>query len=81
LQDFKENGLKIKEGLAWTTARSFMGLSNHSPNYNFNLVFGSEVMLPFKVQLPSLRVAMQFTDPDENTQVRLAKLEALDELS
>ena len=45
----------------------------------YNLVFSSEVVLPLEVQLPSLRVAMQFTDPDENTQVRLAKLEALDE--
>ena len=42
-------------------------------------MFGSEVVLPLEVQLPSLRVAMQFTDSDENTQVRLAELEALDE--
>jgi len=43
------------------------------------LVFGLEVVLPFEVQLPSLRVALQFTDPDENIQVRLAELEALAE--
>ena len=36
-------------------------------------------MLPLEVQLPSLRVAMQFTYPNENAQVRLAELEALDE--
>jgi len=36
-------------------------------------------VLPLEVQLPSLRVAMQFTDPNENAQVRLAELEALDE--
>jgi len=45
----------------------------------YNLVFGLKVVLPLEMQLPSLRVAMQFTDPDENTQVRLAKPEALDE--
>jgi len=44
-----------------------------------NLVFSSEAMLPLKLQLLSLRVVMQFTDTDENTQVRLAELEALDE--
>jgi len=36
-------------------------------------------MPPLEVQLPTPRVAMQFTDLDENTQVRLAELEALDE--
>jgi len=45
----------------------------------YNLVFGSEVVLPLKVQLDSLRVAMQFIDPNENAQVRLAELEVLDE--
>jgi len=45
----------------------------------YNLVFGSEAVLPLEVQLPSLRVAMQFTDPNENAQVRFAELEALDE--
>jgi len=45
----------------------------------YNLVLGSEAVLPLKVQLLSLIVAMQFTDLDENTQVRLAKLKALDE--
>jgi len=43
------------------------------------LVFGSEAVLPLEIQLPSLRVAMQFTDPNENAQVRFAELEALDE--
>ena len=45
----------------------------------YNLVFGSEVVLSLEVQLLSLRVDMQFIDPDENTQLRLAELEALDE--
>jgi len=45
----------------------------------YNLVFGLEAVLPLELQLPSLRVAMQFTDPNENAQVRLAELEALDE--
>jgi len=45
----------------------------------YNLVFSLEVVLPLELQLPSLRVAMQFTNPNENAQVRLAKLEALDE--
>jgi len=44
-----------------------------------NLVFGSEARLPLEVQFPSLRVAMQFTNPNENVQVRLVELEALDE--
>jgi len=45
----------------------------------YNLVFGSEAVLPLEVQLPSLRAAMQVTDINENAQVRLAELEALDE--
>ncbi|KAI5349072.1 hypothetical protein L3X38_001959 [Prunus dulcis] len=45
----------------------------------YNLVFGSEPVLPLEVQLPSLRVALQLTNPDENANVRLAELEALDE--
>jgi len=45
----------------------------------YNLVFHSKTMLPLEVQLLCLRVAVQFTDPDENTQVRLVELEALDE--
>jgi len=45
----------------------------------YTLAFGAEAMLPLEVQLPSLRVAMQFIDPNENAQVRLAELEALDE--
>jgi len=36
-------------------------------------------MLPLEVQLHSLRVAMQFTDPNENVRVRLAEVEMLDE--
>jgi len=56
-----------------TTGRTATGCAS------YNFVFGSEAVLPREVQLPSLRVAMQFTGLDENTQVRLAELEALDE--
>ncbi|KAI5350690.1 hypothetical protein L3X38_003581 [Prunus dulcis] len=45
----------------------------------YNLVFGSEAVLPLEVQLPSSRVALQLTNPDENANVRLAELETLDE--
>jgi len=45
----------------------------------YNLVSSLEVVLSLEVQLPSLRVAMKFTNPNENVQVRLAELEALDE--
>ncbi|CAL8087446.1 unnamed protein product [Prunus armeniaca] len=45
----------------------------------YNLVFGSEAILPLEVQLASLRVALQLTNPNENANVRLAELEALDE--
>ena len=45
----------------------------------YNLVFGSEAVLPLEVQIPSLRIVTQLTTPDENVQVRLAELEALDE--
>ncbi|CAL2257467.1 unnamed protein product [Prunus armeniaca] len=45
----------------------------------YNLVFGSEAVLQIEVQLPLLRVALQLTNPDENANVRLAELEALDE--
>jgi len=45
----------------------------------YNLVFDSKVVLHLKVQLPSFRVTMQITNPNKNTQVRLAELKALDE--
>ena len=45
----------------------------------FNLVFGSEAVLPLEIQLPSLRVAVLQMDPDENARVRLAELESMDE--
>ncbi|XP_020424450.1 uncharacterized protein LOC109950311 [Prunus persica] len=44
----------------------------------YNLVFGSKAVLPLEVQLPS-RVALQLTNPNENANVRLAELEAVDE--
>ena len=45
----------------------------------YNLVFRLEAVLALEMQFPTLRVAMQFTELGENTQVRLAELEALDE--
>ena len=45
----------------------------------YNLVYGSEAVLPLEIQLPSLRIATQLTSPDENAKIRLAELEALDE--
>ena len=56
-----------------TTVRTATGCTPYS------LVFGSEAVLPLEVQLPSLRIATQLMAPDENVQVRLAELEALDE--
>jgi len=44
----------------------------------YNLVFDSKVVLSLEVQLPFVRVAIQFTGSDENTRVRSAKLEAFD---
>ena len=56
-----------------TTTRTSTGCTS------YNLVFGSEAVLPLEIQLPSLRVAVQLTDPEENVKIRLAELEALDE--
>jgi len=56
-----------------TTVRTATGCTPYS------LVFGSEAVLPLEVQLPSLRIATQLMAPEENVQVRLAELEALDE--
>ncbi|KAI5323827.1 hypothetical protein L3X38_032900 [Prunus dulcis] len=39
----------------------------------------AEAVIPLEVQFPLLRVALQLTNPDENANVRLAELEALDE--
>ncbi|KAI5338990.1 hypothetical protein L3X38_018262 [Prunus dulcis] len=45
----------------------------------YSLVYGSKVMLPLEIQLPSLRVATHLVNPYEKVKVRLAELEALDE--
>ena len=43
-------------------------------------MYGVEAVLPLKIQIPSLRIAIQEgLSEDENHQLRLAKLEALDE--
>lgn len=49
-------------------------------NTPYQLVFGGEPILPLDVQLPSLRIAIQESFPnDENAKLRLQELEALDE--
>ena len=46
----------------------------------YQLIFGTEVVLPLEIQIPSLRVALreEITD-EENTTLRLEELESLDE--
>ena len=70
-----------REGIGINDYPKLFGLIE--PQLELQLVlspmFGSEAALPLDVQLPSLRVVMQFTDLDENTQVRLVEMEALDE--
>ena len=46
----------------------------------YALVYGVEAVLPLEIQIPSLRIAIQegFRG-DENDQLRLIELEALDE--
>jgi len=46
----------------------------------YALVYGMEVVLPLEIQIPSLRIVLQegFNE-DENHQLRLLELEALDE--
>lgn len=43
----------------------------------YNLVFGSEVLLPFEAQLLLLKIATQLTTPGKNVKVRLVELEAI----
>ncbi|XP_028053950.1 uncharacterized protein LOC114258243 [Camellia sinensis] len=46
----------------------------------YSLVFGEEVVLPLEVQIPSLRVAIQKSlTEDESERVRLVELQTLDE--
>jgi len=54
-----------------------MGLSNHSSNIDWlhTIQFG----FPFRSCATPVLKSGQFTDPNENTQVRLAELEGLDE--
>jgi len=60
-----------------------MGLSHNSenPNESYTVLFGIRVrsLLPLKIQIPSLRVALttEMTN-EENHWLRLQKLEALD---
>ena len=58
----------------WTTYRT----STHATPYS--LVYGIEAVLPLERQIPSLWIAIQerLTN-EENTQLRLEELEALDE--
>lgn len=46
----------------------------------FSLVYGCEAVLPLEIQIPSLRVAVQYDmTPDDNAKLRLIELESLDE--
>ncbi|XP_068225219.1 uncharacterized protein [Palaemon carinicauda] len=46
----------------------------------YALVYGAEAVLPIEVKIPSLRTAVEHgLEEEENTRVRLAELESLDE--
>ncbi|KAG9442524.1 hypothetical protein H6P81_018378 [Aristolochia fimbriata] len=61
----------------WAYRTSFQTPIQSTP---YSLVYGTEAMLPLKVQLPSLRIAMrEGLTTEECAQLRLAELESLDE--
>ncbi|XP_020421339.1 uncharacterized protein LOC109949658 [Prunus persica] len=66
---------RLPEAL-WAYRTTIRNSTGYSP---YNLVYGAEAVIPLEVQFPLLRVALQLTNPDENANVRLAELEALDE--
>ena len=46
----------------------------------YSLVYGTEAILPLEVEIPSLRVALQYkTTDEERKRIRLDELDALDE--
>ncbi|XP_075098858.1 uncharacterized protein LOC142175767 [Nicotiana tabacum] len=67
---------KIGEAL-WANRTTFKTATQATP---YSLVYGIEAVLPLEQQIPSLRIAIQEgLTSKENTQLRLADLEALDE--
>ena len=68
--------IKLSEAL-WAYPTTHRTATNATP---YNLVFGSEAVLPLEVQLPSLRVAMHSgLTTDQQAKLRYEELEALDE--
>jgi len=61
----------------WAYRTTYRMPSQSTP---YVLVYGVEVVLPLKIQIPSLRIAIQEgLSEDENHQLRLAEFEVLDE--
>ena len=62
----------------------YLSLPNYGPNPNrqlaFSLVYGCEAVIPLKIQMLSLRVALATKmTKEDNDRLRLQELEALDE--
>ncbi|KAM0964120.1 hypothetical protein TB2_022691 [Malus domestica] len=68
---------RISEAL-WAYRTTHRTLTQATP---YSLIYGVEVVLPLKSQIPSLRMAIQegLTDED-NAKLHLQELEALDEI-
>ncbi|XP_070048531.1 uncharacterized protein [Nicotiana tomentosiformis] len=67
---------KIGEAL-WEYRTTFRLATQETP---YSLVYGIEAVLPLEQQIPSLRITFQEgLTFEENSQLRLAELEALDE--
>ncbi|XP_070049392.1 uncharacterized protein [Nicotiana tomentosiformis] len=67
---------KIGESL-WVYRRTFRTATQVTP---YSLVYGIKAVLPLEQQIPSLRIAIQEgLTSEENAQLRLAELKALDE--
>lgn len=67
---------KLTEAL-WAYRTTYKTATQATP---YSLVFGTEAVLPLEVELPSLRVAVQYgLTQEENDLLRLEELEALDE--
>ena len=65
----------MKEAL-WAYRTTYHTPTKETP---YSLAFGVEAFLPLERQIPSLRLAIQEGhNEEENSQLRLAELEALD---
>ena len=66
---------KLSESL-WAYRTTYKTPTQSTP---YKLCFGTEVVIPLEVQLPSLRIAVhEGLTSDENVVLRLEELEALD---